>query len=97
MPEQSSAYPSIDKLALLSLALSTGRFEDPIVIGRSTAIVAKGKQPIFKRTTILREIEPGQITFEQATGLAIKHGFMSALLTWFEQNKQWKDGGYFVI
>lgn len=96
MREPGSAYPSVDKTFLLSLISRTNRFENPIVVGKSTALVVKGSQPIYKRTTILREIESGQITFEQATGLAIKHGFMADLLDWFEQNRNWKDGGYIV-
>ena len=37
-----------------------------------------------------------EVNFIQATGLAIRFGFMGELLEWYEKEKYWKEGGYVV-
>ncbi|MFN7675344.1 hypothetical protein [Flavobacterium sp.] len=37
-----------------------------------------------------------QVNFMQATGTAIVWGFMRELLDWYEENRDWKEGGHFV-
>lgn len=89
-------YPAASRDFILDCAINSGKLEDDgiIVIGSTTNFILKGPQAIFKRTCAFRELEVGEVTFEQATALAIRIGFMGKLLEWFEQNKNWKDGAY---
>lgn len=94
MPD--SFYPSIDLPFIEGLILASGKVipQSKIKVGDTTAFVCNGQQAMHKRLILIRELEPGQITFEMATSLAIRIGFMRQLLLWLEQNKNWKDGGY---
>ncbi len=70
-------------------------------VGRSHAYITKGHEPLHKRRIIVREFdderynEP-QVNFMQSTGTAIAWGFMRELLDWYENERHWKEGGYFV-
>ena len=48
---------------------------------------------MHKRHVTIREFD-GIVNFEQATGKAILFGFMGDLLKWFDENRDWKEGGY---
>jgi len=89
-------YPTASKDFILDCARNSGKLEDDgiIRIGSTTNFILKGPQAIFKRTCAFRELEPGEVTFEQATALAIRIGFMGKLLEWLELNRNWKDGAY---
>jgi|GEM_PF-2001373 len=91
-------YPTVDFPFIRQQILACQEVlpESELIIGRTTTFVLAGKRPIFKRTIIIRQIEEGQVNYMQATGLAIRLDFMGALLKWLEDNKHWKDGGYFV-
>ncbi|MEP6949370.1 MAG: hypothetical protein ABI863_08855 [Ginsengibacter sp.] len=69
-------------------------FVNKIKIGDTTAFVQPGKKALHKRFFICRELQPNKISFESATSLAIRFGFMKELLEWLEANKDWKDGAY---
>jgi hypothetical protein len=89
-------YPSIDLAIVQNWALASDKIEPEgiLKVGETTMFVFKGPQAIFKRVVIIREIEAGQVCFEQATALALRCSFLGPLLTWLEENKNWKDGGY---
>jgi len=91
-------YPSVDISFLLDHAKKSGKLAEKgiVKIGATTTFVLEGPQPIFKRTISIRELKPQDITLEQATAVAFKLSFLSQLLQWLEQNKQWKDGAYIV-
>lgn len=96
MPD--SYYPSIDIEFIDEHVKESGKLvKDGIVkIGSTTTYVVEGPQAIYKRSTLVRELTPGQVCFEQATGLAFKFSFMGALLEWLELNRDWKEGAYIV-
>lgn len=94
MPEP--YYPSVDFTYIEQQLKNTGRFEGHFSIGQTRTFVIKGKQAIYKRTIRIRELIPGQVCYEQATGLAARFGFIGALLEWLESNRDWKEGGYVV-
>ena len=60
------------------------------------SFVCKGNQPIYKRSFIITSNSEMEVNFIQATGLAIRFGFMGELLEWYEKEKYWKEGGYVV-
>lgn len=91
-----SHYPTVDRTFIEQQIRKNNNFLDSLTIGSTTAYIMVGNKPVMKRTHILRELEPGIVDYYSATGLAIKLGFMGALLEWFEQNKNWKDGAYIV-
>jgi hypothetical protein len=89
-------YPSVDIEFIKKHVIASGRLvqEGIISIGSTTTFVLEGNQAIFKRTICIRELEPGQICFEQATALAIRFSFMGELLTWLKAKRNWKEGAY---
>lgn len=89
-------YPSIDFEFISKHLQESGKFEASIKVGSTTTFVLKGPQAIFKRTIYIRELEPGQVCYEQASGLAARFGFLTPLAQWYETNKNWKDGGFIV-
>ncbi|RAJ87735.1 hypothetical protein CLV59_101496 [Chitinophaga dinghuensis] len=89
-------YPTVSMVFILECICNSGVIEIGSIVttGDTTMFILKGPQAIFKRTCIVREVEAGQVTYENATGLAIRLGFMGELLDWLCENKNWKDGGY---
>lgn len=89
-------YPSVDIDFIIEYATASGRLaEDGIInVGSTTTFVVKGNQAIYKRSTLVRELEPGQVCLEQATSLALKFSFLGQLLEWLELNRGWKEGAY---
>lgn len=91
-------YPSVDTNFLENLVIESGKVipNSKIKVGDTTAFVLDGNinKAMHKRLIVFRELRPNEISFEIATALAIKLNFMGDLLTWFENNKNWKDGGY---
>jgi hypothetical protein len=89
-------YPSVDFSFIEQHLKDTGKFEGYFSVGQTKTFVLKGNKAIHKRTIRIRELSPGKVCYEQATGLAARFGFMGALLAWFEANKNWKEGAYKV-
>lgn len=91
-------YPSVDISFIEHYMLASGKLaaNGIVKVGTTTIFVLEGQQAIYKRTIYVRELQPGQVCFEQATGLAARFGFMGALLNWFEDNRKWKDGAYII-
>ncbi len=87
-------YPSVDFDFIKDHLIATGQIEDFFTVGSTTTFVLKGTKAIFKRTIYIRELWPGQVCYEQATGLAIKHKFIGSLMDWLEFNRRWKEGAY---
>lgn len=91
-------YPSVDIDFILEHVKSSRKLEhDGIVnFGATTTLVIAGPQAIYKRSILVRELSPGQVCLEQATGLAIKFSFLGPLMAWLEVNRDWKEGAYIV-
>lgn len=91
-------YPTVD-LSFIEeqIGISDKLAPDGIVkVGATTTFVITGTQAIYKRMTLIRELEHGQICLEQATALALKFTFLGGLLQWLEDNRNWKEGAYIV-
>jgi len=88
-------FPTIDKSFAHAMLMECGKIIDTIVIGQTTAYIVKGIQPIGKRTILLRETD-GQVGFIYLSGLAARFGCMGKMLVWLEENRNWKDGAYFL-
>lgn len=91
-------YPSVDLEFIVEHVKASRKLaKDGIVrFGSTTTFIVEGPQAIYKRSTLVRELEPGQVCFEQATGLALKFSFLGQLLEWLEANRNWKEGAYIV-
>ncbi len=87
-------YPTVDFSFIEKHLIDTQKFEGYITVGKTKTFVLKGSQAIHKRTIRIRELDEGQVCYEQASGLAARFGFMGALLDWFVSNKNWKEGAY---
>lgn len=96
MPD--SHYPSIDIKFIEEHVIASGKLvkDGVLKIGSTTTYIVEGTQAIYKRSILVRELIPGQVCFEQATGLAFRFSFMGALLEWLERNRDWKEGAYIV-
>ncbi len=90
-------YPTVNKTFLLDKIRNSPKI-DPSTekqIGNSYSFLMVGNRPIYKRQVTIRLIDD-EFTFIQATSKAILLGFMSDLLKYFENEKNYKDGGYIV-
>jgi len=88
-------YPTVDLEFIVQKILDSKKVipESKFEMGRTTTFVMANDKPMHKRHVTVRHFN-GQINFEQATGKAILFGFMGDLLEWYEENRDWKEGGY---
>lgn len=86
-------YPTVDIDYIVSMVKESGKVEGTVRIGKTTAYILKGKKPIPARMVIISE-SSGQVPYMFATGTAIKLKCNDKLMKWFEDNRNWKDGGY---
>lgn len=91
-------HPSADYEFIKHSAVGSGKLENDgvVEIGSTTTFVLKGPQAIYKRTILIRQLTPTQICFEQATGVALRLGFLGNLMEWYVKYRNWKEGGYIV-
>lgn len=96
-------YPSVDISFFIAQMQNTGKLIDGghITSGKSHAFIFDGHSPLHRRRYIVREFDDAgfdepQVNFMQATGIAIVCGFMGTLLSWYEANRDWKEGAYKV-
>lgn len=91
-------YPSVDLDFILHHVKASGKLVQGGIVkfGSTTTLVVDGPQAIYKRSTLIRELEPGQICLEQATAVALKFSFLGQLLEWLVANRNWKEGAYIV-
>jgi len=89
-------YPSVDIDFIKDQALASGKLaQDGIVnFGSTTTLVINGNQAVYKRSILMRELDPGQVCLEQATAVAVRLSFLGPLLKWLEDNRDWKEGAY---
>jgi hypothetical protein len=88
--------PSVDYDFMLNIIENCDKIMDKTVVGNTTAFVITGTSPSHKRTIYLRKTSDDQIPFLKATAICIRLSKMGELLKWYEDNRNWKDGGYFI-
>ncbi|WP_020603268.1 hypothetical protein [Spirosoma spitsbergense] len=88
-------YPTVDLIFMCELIEGSHKVIDRIKVGDTTAYILSGKRPVGERTITVRDVGDNSVDYIFATGNAIKLGLMGPLLKWLEENKHWKDGGYF--
>lgn len=91
-------YPTVDIQFLETQIIASGRVipQSKIHVGSTTTFMLIGTQAFYKRLILIRELTPNQVSYEQASGLAIRIGFIGNLMDWLEKNKNWKEGAYIV-
>ena len=87
--------PSVDYDFMLNTIESCDKIIDKIVVGNTIAFVLAGTSPSHKRTIYLRKTIDEQVPFLKATAICIRLSKMGELLEWYEEHRNWKDGGYF--
>lgn len=89
-------YPSVDIDFIEGHVKAGGKLANDGIVkfGATTTFVLNGQQAIYKRSILIRELAPGQVCLEQATAIALRFGFLGALLEWLEKNRRWKEGAY---
>lgn len=97
MKEQDPHYPLVDIDFIDNLIAKSPKVipNSKIKNGNSIVFYLIGTQALYKRTISIRNLNNKGVGFESATGLAIRLGFMTQLLLWYESNKKWKDGGFY--
>lgn len=91
----SETLPTVDIDFVLEKLEETGKFieDSKRKVGSTYTYILKGSKPLHKRSVLIRHVD-GQVNFNQATGLASIYRFLGSLLTWLEENRDWKEGGY---
>jgi hypothetical protein len=85
--------PTIPVKDFLDLILPSEKVLGKMDVGSTIAIYLKGNNYIGKRTISLRtNVDP--LSYDHATGLALRCGCLGVLMDWFEINCNWKEGGY---
>src|SRR5690554_4500796 len=87
--------PGIPAEALCEIIESSEKIIETISVGSTFAFILKGSTYIGKRTITLRK-GVGDIDYEYAIGVAVRAGVLAQCMSWFEKNKAFKEGGYFV-
>ena len=90
-------YPTVDADFILDQIRSSPKInkESEMQVGSTYAFILKGDKPIYKSQVFVR-LKDNQVTYMEATALAIRLGFMTELLDWLELHRNWKDGAYFI-
>lgn len=92
-------YPVVPISYILDQIQQSGKTEDGGIgrFGSTTTVVKSGTQAIHKRTIFIKDIDNnGNISLGKATALAIQYSFLSNLIKWLEDNKDWKEGAFLV-
>lgn len=91
-------YPSIDMDFIKENIIASGKLvPDGIVkVGATTTFILEGSQAIYKRSILVRELAENQVCLEQATSLAWRFSFLGKLISWLENNRNWKEGAYLI-
>ena len=91
-------YPTVDIEFLERCILNSHKVNPAsrVHVGSTTTFVLDGPQALHKRLILVRELTPGQVGYEQATSLAIRLSFLGPLISWLEENRDWKEGAYIV-
>jgi hypothetical protein len=91
-------YPKVDIEFIIAHVKASGKLVDNgmVKFGTTTTFVISGPQAVYKRSILIRELEPGQICLEQATTVALKFSFLGQLIEWLVANRNWKEGAYIV-
>ena len=91
-------YPSVDIDFIIDHVKASGKLADDGIVnfGSTTTLVVGGSQAIYKRSILIRELEPGQICLEQATAVALRFSFLGQLLEWLVTKRNWKEGAFIV-
>lgn len=88
--------PKIAVADLMNIIRSSEKVLGELKVGSTTAIILKGNKYIGKRTISFRD-DILEIDYEYAVALAHKAGQLSVCMQWFEDNKNFKEGGYIVV
>lgn len=91
-------YPTVDIDFIINHVNASGKLAKGGIVkfGSTTTLVIDGPQAIYKRSILIRELEPGQICLEQATAVALRFLFLGQILEWLVANRNWKEGAYIV-
>lgn len=89
-------YPTIPIAVLCGILSSSNKVHSTFTHGSTTCYIVNGNAPIGKRMVIIRADLAGEVDYEFAVGTATKLKVLSELLDWYEKNKNWKEGAYFV-
>jgi hypothetical protein len=88
-------YPTVTVAFLKEVIEDCGKIQYTETIGKTTLFIIEGSSYIGKRTINIVGNDDDEIDFMYATSVAIRLSCMDKLLKWLEDNKNWKDGGYF--
>lgn len=89
-------YPTVTVSSLREMINSCNKIQYKETIGETTIIIIEGSSHIGKRTINLVGGDNEEVDYIYATGIALRLNCMDKLLRWLEDNRNWKDGGYFV-
>jgi hypothetical protein len=91
-------YPKVSTDFIIECLLACDNIvgESQMRIGSTITFVTKGEQILIKRLVSFREIEEGNIAFEQASALAARFKFLGKFLKYLEEERGYTDGGYSV-
>lgn len=89
-------HPSVDISFLEGLIKDKLAKGGIIKIGTTTTYIVDGPQAIFKRCISVRELENGQVCFEQAMAIAIRFSCLGSVMDWLKINRSWKEGAYIL-
>lgn len=96
MPDQH--YPTVDIDFIIKHVQASGKLAKSGIVkfGSTTTLVIDGQQAIYKRSILIRELEVGQISLEQATAVSLRFLFLGQLLEWLVTHRNWKEGAYII-
>lgn len=89
-------YPSVDVDFLCKQIEESGKVVNIINVGSTTAYILEGAKSITKRTITIRRIGDNTVDYNFASNVAFRLKFLDALMNWYINEKNWKEGGYFV-
>lgn len=93
---QDEYYPTTDAAFLNYLCATSPKLESVEHVGDTFIYVLKGEGPEFKRTLYVRTTKIGVLDYYASFYIAFRLRRMNELTDWWEQNRNWKDGAYFV-
>lgn len=89
-------YPTVSADFLLE-ELKKSKKIDPashMTAGSTHLFKLKGTKPIYKNTVSFRANSDGEVSYMEASAVAIIHKFMGKLTTYLKEERNWNEGEF---
>ena len=94
MEGDSNHLPTVDTSFIVKALNASPRIESHVTTGSIKSFLLKGTSKSITRRIITVDTNSSEVSYECATGIAIKSRTIPQLNSWLLENRKWKEGAY---